>query len=60
MEAVNAVQVWLYDNLPVGVAISVEGAREGGEAKITVADTGIGIAPEQLRHIFQRFQQAGR
>ena len=38
--------------------IRVSLAREPGGAAITVADDGIGIAPHQLEHIFQRFYQA--
>ena len=34
-------------------------AREGGDAVVTVADNGIGLAPEELPHLFQAFAQAG-
>jgi PAS domain S-box-containing protein len=32
---------------------------EEGQAVVTVSDTGIGIAPEALPHVFNEFQQAG-
>jgi signal transduction histidine kinase len=34
--------------------------RDGGEARFSVTDTGLGIAPEQLPHIFEQFWQANR
>jgi two-component system sensor histidine kinase BaeS len=35
-------------------------AREGGEAVLEVSDTGIGIAADDLRHIFTRFWRGDR
>lgn len=41
-----------------GGAIDVELAREGSLARVGVRDTGEGIAPEFLPHLFERFRQA--
>ena len=43
---------------PEGGQISVRLRKVGLDAEITVTDTGVGIRPEFLPHIFDRFQQA--
>ena len=43
---------------PRGGQVSVELAGDNGRAVFTVADTGIGIAPGDLPHVFDRFWRA--
>ena len=43
---------------PAGGHIDVRVSRMGGELEVCVADTGRGMSPEQLDHVFDRFWQA--
>ena len=43
-----------------GGRIALEVAREGDHIEVSVADSGIGIAPEDLPNVFDIFAQAGR
>jgi CheY-like chemotaxis protein/two-component sensor histidine kinase len=43
---------------PTGGTVTVRVEVEGPEVRVSVSDTGIGIAPEFLPHVFERFRQA--
>ena len=43
---------------PAGGAVEVSAAQVDGEVRVTVADTGPGLAPEDRERIFEEFQQA--
>jgi PAS domain S-box-containing protein len=42
-----------------GGEVLVDGAIEGDTVKVTVSDNGVGIPPEELTHIFEKFYQVG-
>jgi signal transduction histidine kinase len=42
---------------PAGGAVDVRATRVNGEVSVSVADTGPGIAAEDLRRVFEEFQQ---
>jgi signal transduction histidine kinase/ActR/RegA family two-component response regulator len=45
---------------PDGGSVSVRAYREGTDLVVTVADTGIGVPPEDQERIFESFQQGRR
>jgi len=58
-ERVHQVLFNLVDNAvrftPTGGAVTVSAWRHNGSVEIRVADTGVGIAPEHLPRLFERF-----
>jgi signal transduction histidine kinase/CheY-like chemotaxis protein len=44
---------------PDGGSVRVEAAEAHGEVRISVVDTGVGIAPEDLGAVFEEFRQVG-
>lgn len=61
-DRIKQVLLNLIDNAvkftPAGGTVSVSLTREGHNALLTIHDTGIGIAPDELQRIFDRFYQS--
>ena len=45
---------------PAGGQVEIRGYAEGEDVVIEVADSGVGIAPEDINHVFERFYKADR
>jgi two-component system heavy metal sensor histidine kinase CusS len=55
----NLVANALRHTPPLG-RVSVDAVRDNGELRVDVTDTGRGIAPDDLPHVFDRFYRADR
>jgi len=42
---------------PEGGTVTITSRAEGGYALVTVADTGLGIPPDEIAHVFERFRR---
>lgn len=45
---------------PSGGAVSINARQEGPFVRLSIADTGAGIAPEHLSHVFERFYRVDK
>lgn len=45
---------------PSGGRVTIAGSADGSDVTISVADTGAGISPDELPHVFERFWRADK
>jgi signal transduction histidine kinase len=63
-DALKQLLLILADNAakytPAGGCVSLSLRREQGSALVSIEDSGIGIEPEDLAHVFERFYRSGK
>lgn len=60
LQAVRAVTTNALEYTEPGDTITIKAAKVGGYVEVTVCDDGIGIAPEHMPHVFDRFYKGDK
>ncbi|MBN3016755.1 sensor histidine kinase [Ruthenibacterium lactatiformans] len=49
-----------FEKHPTDGTITVSAAQQGGMVRVSVADTGAGISPQEMQTLFQRYRTKKR